>query len=168
MSTDPDGAPGEGGALGVGAPTHDGAGTPAPYVPLRFLEVRLDLPSPHPLLVLEEADAPWRRLEVPIGMAEGVAIAYAARGLPTPRPLTHELFVQLLELAGMTVETVRVVAVRGRSYSAELVVSGPTGAHTVACRLSDGVALALRQRVPAPMTAAPSVLEAAGLGGTAG
>ncbi len=132
------------------------------WVLMRFIEVSLVLPATHPVLVLEEEDG-GRQLRIPIGTPEGVAIAYAARQLTTARPLTHELTIDILEAYNLTVETVRITAVRGSAYDAEIVLSGPSGMQTLACRPSDGVALALRQSLIAPIVAAPDVLDAAGV-----
>lgn len=132
------------------------------FVQVDFVEVRVELPSTNPVVVLEEVDPPKRRLTIPVGQAEGVAIAYAARRIPTPRPLTHELFVSALEAFGLSLEHVRVTEVHKTSFSAELVLSGPWGTRTLACRPSDGIALALRQQLGAPIVVAPEVLDEAG------
>lgn len=127
-----------------------------------FVDVVLLLPATHPVVVLQEADPPYRELRIPVGGAEGIAIGYAARALSTPRPLTHELFASILERFGLVLEVVRITSVRGAAFSAEIVVSGRGGAQTVDCRPSDAIALALRQRLPVPIMAAPEVLVRAG------
>ena len=65
--------------------------TPPEMSQMLFVDVVLLLPATHPVVVLQEADPPYRELRIPVGGAEGIAIGYAARGLETPRPLTHEL-----------------------------------------------------------------------------
>lgn len=138
-----------------------GAGVVAPpvFVPLDFVSVEMVLPSTNPVLILREQAAPQRELQIPIGVPEGVAIAYAARHLSTPRPLTHELFTDVLEAYNLTLETVRITAVERSSYEAELVLSGANGLRVIPCRVSDGVCLALRQRLAVPLTAAAEVLD---------
>lgn len=135
---------------------------------MRVVEVAglaVELPATDPVLSLREADPPGRLLRIPIGMAEGVAIAYAWRQLATPRPLTHELFVEALGRFDLRVELVEVTEVRGRSFSGQLRLVGPQRSEVVACRPSDGIALALRQRPPAPILVDDAVLEAAGTEG---
>ena len=44
-----------------------------------FVDVVLVLPATHPVVVLQEADAPFRELRIPVGGAEGIAISYAGR-----------------------------------------------------------------------------------------
>lgn len=135
---------------------------PRSFVQMRFVDVAVVLPATSPLLVLEEIDPPGRELQIPIGSAEGVAIAYAARGIATPRPLTHELVVAILEAFSLAIDSVRITGVDGAAFRGEIVCSGPTGTRRLACRPSDGVALALRQRLPAPILVAREVLDQVG------
>jgi hypothetical protein len=138
------------------------ANEPRDYRQVRFVGVEMTLPSPHPVLVLREIDAPFRRLEIPIGAAEGIAIAYAARGVPTPRPLTHELFTDALVAFDIEVATVRITDVAGAAFRAEIALTSPLGSRVLSCRPSDAVALALRQILEVPITVAAEVLEVAG------
>lgn len=139
------------------------AGAPDAYVPVRFVDVSVPLPSTNAVVVLQEVDPPRRLLQIPIGLPEGAAIAYAARSVATPRPLTHALMTDALEAFGLVLEVVRITEVRGTAFAAEVVVSGPGATRTLACRPSDGIALALRQRLFVPVVAAVRVLEAAGV-----
>jgi bifunctional DNase/RNase len=121
--------------------------------------VKMDMPGDYPEVLVHEAVAPWRELAIPVGMAEGNAIAYAWRGLTTPRPLTHALFSDVLERHGVELEAVRITARRGRIYFAELDTMGPRGRQVIACRPSDALALVLRQRVPTPVLVADWVFD---------
>jgi bifunctional DNase/RNase len=121
--------------------------------------VRLELPSEHPEVVLQESEAPWRQLRMPVGMAEGRALAYAFRGIPTPRPLTHQLLADLLDRHGVDVSALRITERSGTTYLAELDTIGPRGQHTVSCRPSDGLCLVLRRSLPTPVLVAESLLD---------
>ena len=136
--------------------------TPAEMSQMVFVDVVLLLPATHPVVVLQEADAPFRELRIPVGGAEGIAISYAARGLATPRPLTHELFTRVFEEFGMTLDVVRITEVRGTAFTAEIVISGRMGMRLIDCRPSDAIALALRHRLPVPIMVDPTVLAIAG------
>lgn len=136
--------------------------TPQEMSQMVFVDVVLLLPATHPVVVLQEADAPFRELRIPVGGAEGIAISYAARGLATPRPLTHELFAHVLEEFGMTLDVVRITEVRGSAFTAEMVISGRSGMRVIDCRPSDAIALALRHTLPVPIMADPTVLAVAG------
>jgi bifunctional DNase/RNase len=113
--------------------------------------VEMDLPSANPEVVLHEAQDPWRELRIPVGMAEGTAIAYAFKGLETPRPLTHELFTHILDGHDVSVAAVRITVRRGQVFFAEIDTTGPRGRRVLPCRPSDALALALRQRLPTPI-----------------
>jgi uncharacterized protein len=132
--------------------------SPTPYVPMEYVDVLMALPAANPTLVLREIAGLHRELHIPIALADGVAIAYAAEQIETPRPLTHELITNLLDAFGLTLETVRITQVVGTSFSAELVLTGQSGMRVLECRVSDGVCLALRQRLPVPVTADSLVL----------
>ena len=120
--------------------------------------VHLELPDVHPEVVLEEISPPRRHLRIPVGLAEGTAIAYALRQIPTPRPLTHELLAELLDRNGVDVAALRITGRQGATYVAELDTEGPRGRHTVACRPSDGLALVLRRRMDTPVLVAQDLL----------
>ena len=121
--------------------------------------VRLELPGVYPEVVLQEDEAPWRRLHIPVGFAEGTAIAYALKQVPTARPLTHQLAVELLDRHGVDVVAVRVTGRQGTLFLAELETMGPSGRHVVPCRPSDGIALVLRRTLPTPMLVADDLFE---------
>jgi bifunctional DNase/RNase len=125
--------------------------------------VHMELPSANPEIVIHESQHPWRELRIPVGMAEGTAIAYAFRGIPTPRPLTHELFTEILERHGVSVEAVRITVRRGQLFHAELDTMGPRGRQVVPCRPSDAIALLLRQHMPTPLLVADWVFADAGV-----
>jgi bifunctional DNase/RNase len=148
---------------GVEAPTDTyGGDVPERFIPVRFLDVELTLPSTHPTVILEEIDPPHRQLRIPIGIAEGSAIAYAARQIPTPRPLTHEFATAVLEGHEIVLETVRITEVVGTSFAAEAIFSSGMGVRTFSCRPSDGICFALRQHTPTPIAVAVDVLDEMG------
>ena len=124
--------------------------------------VHLELPGVHPEVLLQERDAPWRELRIPVGFAEGTAIAYGWRGVATPRPLTHELLAELLDRHGVEVEALRITSRQGGTYLAELETSGPRGRQVVPCRPSDGLALVVRRRMSTPVLVAEGLFPVAG------
>jgi len=123
--------------------------------------VAMELPSPNPEVVLHEAQDPWRELRIPVGLAEGTAIAYAFRGIETPRPLTHAMVSEILDRHDVSVAAVRITVRRGQVFFAEIDTMGPRGRRVVPCRPSDAIALALRQRLPVPVLVAEWVFTGA-------
>jgi bifunctional DNase/RNase len=116
--------------------------------------VEMVLPSQFPEVVLQEKDEPWREVRIPVGLAEGTAIAHAWRGVTTPRPLTHALFAEVIQRHDVRIEAVRITARRQGTFLAELATAGRRGTEVVPCRPSDGIALMLRQTMPTPLLVA--------------
>jgi bifunctional DNase/RNase len=117
------------------------------------MSVTVELPDQYPLVTLQEAEPPLRELSFRVGLPEGVALAYALRGVSTPRPLTHELFTTVLQRLRADLVAVRLVSRQGSTYSAEMDVMTAQGREVVPCRPSDGIVLAARQVVSAPILA---------------
>jgi len=127
--------------------------------PLSLVSCSLDLPMTRPVVVLQEVDEPYRELEIPVGLPEGVAISQAWRRVTVRRPPTHELFADVLARFEVEIEVLRIVALQGQVYLAELVLRAPgRGREVVPCRVSDGLALILRQPCPVPITVDERVL----------
>ncbi|HEX4083138.1 MAG TPA: bifunctional nuclease family protein [Acidimicrobiales bacterium] len=126
------------------------------------MSVTVDLPDQYPLVMLQEAEPPLRELSFRVGLPEGVALAYALRGVSTPRPLTHELFTTVLQRLRADLVAVRLVSRQGSTYGAEMDVMSAQGREVVPCRPSDGIVLAARQPVSAPILADERLLAGAG------
>ena len=125
-------------------------------------DVSLDLPSQFPLVTLVESEPPLRTLVFPVGLTEGTALALALRRMDSPRPMTHELFSQVLQRARIEVIAVRLTGRDQGNYVAELDIMAPTGRERIVCRPSDGLVLALRMPVTAPILVDERLLEQAG------
>jgi bifunctional DNase/RNase len=125
-------------------------------------DVSLDLPSQYPAVTLVEAEPPMRELVFPVGLPEGTALAQAVRRLEGRRPMTHELFMQVLQRANIDVIAVRLVGREEGTLLAELDLMTPRGRECVDCRPSDGLVLALRMPVPAPILADERLLQTLG------
>ncbi len=125
-------------------------------------EVSLDLPSQYPAVTLVESEPPGRMLVFPVGLPEGTAMAQALRRMEGRRPMTHELFVQVLQRARIDVIAVRLVGRQEGNLLADLDLMTPGGREVLDCRPSDGIVLALRMAVPAPILVDERLLEEAG------
>ena len=101
----------------------------------------LDLPSQYPAVTLVESEPPMRALVFPVGLPEGTAMAQALRRMEGRRPMTHELFMQVLQRARIDVIAVRLVGPgggeppgRARPHDARAAASGSTaGPPTASC-----------------------------------
>jgi uncharacterized protein len=126
------------------------------------VEVTMALPSPYPTVTLREAEPPYRTLSIPVGLPEGTALAHALYKVATPRPLTHELMVEVLQRLNTDLAAVRLVGRFSGTYVAELDLVGVHGHEVVSCRPTDGLTLALRQGVPSPILADERLFTAEG------
>jgi len=103
-----------------------------------------------------------RRIPIVIGPLEATAIDRAVKGQRFPRPLTHDLIVNLLGSTGHECREIRIVDLKEGTFFAELVVSGPEGKELVLdCRPSDAIALMVRMP-GTPLLVAEDVLAEAG------
>jgi bifunctional DNase/RNase len=126
-------------------------GAHAVFRVVEVVDVVVALPDTHAVVQLRETEAPSRSLSIAIGLAEGSALA-AARGRQAgARPGTHELFSKVLARANLDVIAVRIIDEDEGVYSAELDLMGVRGREVIGCRPSDGLILAHRQTVPAPV-----------------
>ena len=125
--------------------------------PLDVLGVRVEMPTSQPIVLLRERDG-GRHVPIWIGAAEATAIAYAQEGVELPRPLTHDLLVDVIAAVGRELTTVRIDAVLEGVFHATLVLDDAT---EISARTSDGVALALR--AGAEIVATDQVLDEVGI-----
>lgn len=124
---------------------------------MEVVGVRVEMPSNQPIVLLKEAHGE-RYLPIWIGMTEATAIAMAQADEPPPRPLTHDLFRDVLDALGVRLSTVNIVALREGIFFADLVFSNGV---EVSARPSDSIALALR--TGARIFASEDVIREAGL-----
>jgi bifunctional DNase/RNase len=76
--------------------------------------------------------------------------------------MTHELFMHVMQRARIDVIAVRLIGREAGNLLAELDLMTTTGREQVDCRPSDGIVLALRMPVPAPILVDERLLDSAG------
>lgn len=130
-------------------------------IEMELIGVRVELPANQPIVLLKEASG-TRYLPIWIGGVEATAIAFALQGVEPPRPLTHDLFVDVLGEVGVELVAVHVTDLRDGTFYAELHLQQGERIWTVSARPSDAIALASRMESVA-LLAAPQVLDEAGL-----
>ncbi len=119
--------------------------------------VRVEMPSNQPIVLLRETGGD-RYLPIWIGPVEATAIAFAQQGVVPARPLTHDLFRDVLEALGQELTQIRITDLREGVFYAELVFSGGV---EVSARPSDAIALALRTGTS--IVGSDAVLDEAGI-----
>jgi bifunctional DNase/RNase len=151
------------GATALEATAEEVSTKPAkPWAVVMVFDIAVDLPAPHARVTLREVAEPHRMLVIPIGLPEGTALAHAWRGVATPRPLTHELFVDVLTRLGATIDVVRLTGRTAGIVLAEIELSSAKGHELVPCRPTDALSLAVRQSVPAPILVNPRLFDEQG------
>ncbi|MGV9712045.1 bifunctional nuclease family protein [Gordonia sp. NPDC003424] len=124
---------------------------------MRVVGIRVEPPQSQPVLLLREVDGE-RYLPIWIGQSEAASIALRQKGIEPPRPLTHDLIVNLINEFGQTLQEVRIVDMQEGTFYAEMVFAGDL---RVSARPSDSIAVAMRAEVP--IIADEAVLAEAGL-----
>ena len=127
------------------------------YHPVEVMGVRVEMPSNQPIVLLKELDG-LRYLPIWLGAVEATAIAFAQQGVKPPRPLTHDLFKEVLSELGAKLNTVYLTELKDGVFYAQLnFADGPT----ISARPSDAIALALR--TGSPILASEQLLSEAGI-----
>jgi bifunctional DNase/RNase len=111
---------------------------------MEVIGVRVEMPSNQPIVLLKEIDGS-RFLPIWVGAVEATAIAFAQQGVEPPRPLTHDLMNNLLELLDATLTAVHMTEIKdGIFYATMLLRDSSGGQLTISARPSDAIALAVR------------------------
>jgi len=115
-------------------------------VPMAVTGLMLDPSSNVPIVILRDLD---RTLFLPIwiGVAEAQAIALRMEGVAPPRPLTHDLLLQMCQRLGGSIEKIVISDLREGTFFAEIHLALETP-KVLDARPSDAIALALRAEAP--------------------
>lgn len=125
--------------------------------PIEIVGVRVEMPSNQPIVLAKEMDG-VRFLPIWVGAVEATAIAFAQQGVVPPRPLTHDLFSEVIEKTGQAISKVLLTEIKDGIFYAEIYFQG--GA-VISARPSDALALALR--LGSPIFASEELMSAAGV-----
>ena len=106
----------------------------------------IDPATQSPIVVLRDREG--NTLPIWIGMLEANAIVVALEKLALPRPLTHDLFKNLLDQTGGRLLRAEVTDLREGTYYAALHLEFGGKAYVVDSRPSDAIAIALRTSAP--------------------
>lgn len=111
------------------------------------MEVRCDLAriiitdtSDQQLIVLRERDGE-RAFPIVIGSFEALAIDRRLKGIPMPRPLTHDLLATIIEQLGGELEKIVINDLREHTFYAKLVIRQNGQLIEIDARPSDAIAL---------------------------
>jgi bifunctional DNase/RNase len=102
--------------------------------------------SPAPVVLLEDERA--RIVPIFVGLSEAISIHHALLGELSPRPMTHDLFISVLECLSASITNVLIDDLDGGIYYARLTIKSESTQNEIDARPSDCLALALRAKAP--------------------
>jgi uncharacterized protein len=132
------------------------AGKLVPMVEMTIYGVSFDLVGKQPIVLLKTAEGN-KFLPIWIGHPEAAAILMKLQGATAPRPLTHDLLVNILGELEVEVVHVTVTELRENTFYASITVKQDGSEIEIDSRSSDAIAVAVRAQVP--IYAADSVIE---------
>ena len=115
---------------------------------MELVGVRVEVPANTPVVILREQNGTQRLLPIVIGTPEASSIHAALEGIESPRPLTHDLLVEILGKLETTLQRIVVTDIREHIFYAELHLLTMGRELVVSCRPSDAIAIAVRTGSP--------------------
>ena len=105
-------------------------------------------PSKGYAVLLQEKNSS-RSLPIIVGSSEAQAIALYLEGVDMPRPMTHDLLINVLETLETEISQVTIARMKNGTFFAEIEVSNSqVGEIVIDSRPSDAIAVALRTSTP--------------------
>lgn len=98
-------------------------------------------------VILEDAESK-RRIPIIIGTAEAQSIECKLQNVITPRPLTHDLMVNVMRAYGLQLEEVQLYRMPNGVFAADLLLNDGNRELKIDSRSSDAIALAIRYGAP--------------------
>lgn len=96
-----------------------------------------------PIVILND-ESGEKTLPIWVGLAEATSIAMEIENTPRPRPLTHDLMKNVIDLAGCEVLRIVITELRESTFYASLYLKKDGEELAVDSRPSDAIAIALR------------------------
>ena len=122
--------------------------------------IRVSLMSQQRVVILREVNSD-RYLPIMVGIYEAEHLTLALQEVEVSRPLTYDLFVNILDSLDARVVHVEVISLKDETYFGNIVISVNGTLHNIDSRPSDAMNLAVRLQVP--IFVAERVLDEAGL-----
>ena len=122
--------------------------------------IRVSLMSQQRVVILREVTSD-RYLPIMVGIYEAEHLTLALQDVEVARPLTYDLFVNIMDNLGAEVSHVEVVSLNEETYFGNIVLDINGTTHNIDSRPSDAMNLAIR--MGASIFVAEEVLDEAGL-----
>ncbi len=99
------------------------------------------------IIILKEVDGE-RHFPIVIGSAEALAIDRRLKGVPFPRPMTHDLLANVIEHLGGKLEKIEITHLQSRTFFAKIFIRQDGQLIEADSRPSDAIALGIANSVP--------------------
>lgn len=99
------------------------------------------------IIVLKEVDGE-RQFPIVIGTREAEAIDRRLKGIPTPRPMTHDLLASVIEQMGGSVDRIEINNLQDHTFFAKIHIRHNHATTQIDSRPSDAIALGVATSVP--------------------
>lgn len=116
-------------------------------VPMELRRIVTDDVREQYVIYLKEVEGD-RIFPIVIGLFEVVSIERRVKGVPTPRPLTHDLICEAIEKLDGTIQDVMISSLRQGTYYAKIRVVQHGKLIEIDSRPSDAIAIAVTAEVP--------------------
>lgn len=116
-------------------------------IEMKVAGIALDAITRSPIVLLKDS-TDRRALPIYIGQEQARAIMAPLENQKPPRPLTHDLIVNIIEALGMTLEKVIIHSLQKDTFYASLILQQGENRKEIDARPSDAIAVALRTNAP--------------------
>jgi bifunctional DNase/RNase len=117
------------------------------YIPMAISGITVDPLTNSPIVILKAVEGD-QTLPIWIGLLEATAIASELEGIKFSRPMTHDLFRNMMEMVEIKVLRIEVCDLKNNTYYALIHFSQGEKEMTIDARPSDALALSLRVNAP--------------------
>jgi len=123
--------------------------------------VRIELPSQRPIILLKE-EGGNRYLPIWIGPFEASAIALEMSNIKTPRPMTHDLIINIIKNLNIKIDNIEISDLKDNTFYAVInILDSEKKIIRIDSRPSDAIATAVR--IKCDIYAESKVLDSGGL-----
>src|SRR3954465_14957854 len=105
-------------------------------VPMELHKIIISEMMEQQIIMLKEVDGE-RTFPIVIGSSEAMAIDRRLKGIPTPRPMTHDLLASVIEQLGGSVDRIEINNLQEHTFFAKIHIRSISGMVEIDSRPSD-------------------------------
>src|SRR5215212_6825078 len=116
-------------------------------VPMELFKIIISEMMEQQIIMLKEVDGE-RKFPIVIGNSEALAIDRRLKGIPTQRPMSHDLLANIIESMGGAIEKIEINDLENHTFSARIFTRQDGQVLEIDSRPSDAIALGIANTVP--------------------